>query len=57
LSFPVVITILLLLVNLSAHAVGLLQEASVAKNITMLAAVDLLLAALGLVLFPYLWRD
>jgi heme exporter protein B len=57
LSFPVIIPILLLLVNLSAHAVGLLQEASVAKNITMLAAVDLLLAALGLVLFPYLWRD
>lgn len=57
LSFPVVIPVLLLLVNLSAHAIGLLQGTMVGRDIMMLAAVDLLLVALGLVLFPYLWRD
>jgi heme exporter protein B len=57
LSFPVVIPILLLLVNLSAHSIGLLQGTMVGRDIMMLAAVDLILVALGLVLFPYLWRD
>ncbi len=57
LSFPVVIPVLLLLVNLSAHAIGLLQGTMIGRDIMMLAAVDLILIALGLVLFPYLWRD
>ena len=56
LSFPVVIPILLLLVNLSAHSIGLLQGTMINRDIMMLAAVDLILVALGLVLFPYLWR-
>lgn len=57
LSFPVVIPILLLLVNLSAHAIGLLQGTMISRDIMLLASVDLILVALGLVLFPYLWRD
>jgi heme exporter protein B len=57
LSFPVVIPILLLLVNLSAHAIGLLQGSMITGDIMLLAAVDLILVALGMVLFPYLWRD
>lgn len=57
LSFPVIIPVLLLLVNLTAHAVGLLGGTMVGRDITLLAAVDLLLVALGMVLFPYLWRD
>ncbi|MBI5916829.1 MAG: heme exporter protein CcmB [Bacteroidetes bacterium] len=57
LSFPVVIPILLLLVNLSAHAVGLLGGTEIWEKIMLLAAVDLILVALALVLFPFLWRD
>jgi heme exporter protein B len=57
LSFPVVIPILLLLVNLSAHALGFLQGTMINNDIMLLAAVDLILVALGMVLFPYLWRD
>ena len=57
LSFPVVIPILLLLVNLSAHSIGLLGGSGIAKDVMMLVAVDLVLLALGMVLFPFLWRD
>lgn len=57
LSFPVVIPILLLLVNLSAHSVGLLGGTEIGEKIMLLAAVDLILVALALVLFPFLWRD
>lgn len=57
LSFPVVIPVLLLLVNLSAHSIGLLGGTGIGDKIMMLAAVDLILVAMGLVLFPFLWRD
>jgi heme exporter protein B len=57
LSFPVVIPILLLLVNLSAHSIGLLSGTDIGDKIMLLGAVDLILVALGLVLFPFLWRD
>ncbi len=57
LSFPVVIPILLLLVNLSAHSIGLLGGTDIGDKIMLLAAVDLILVAMGLVLFPFLWRD
>ncbi len=57
LSFPVIIPILLVLVNLSAHALGFLKGTMINSDIMLLAAVDLILIALGLVLFPYLWRD
>lgn len=57
LSFPVVIPVLLLLVNLSAHAIGLLGGSMALQDLYMLIGLDLLLTALGLLLFPYLWRE
>lgn len=57
LSFPVVIPILLLLVNLSAHSIGLLGSTDIGDKTMLLGAVDLILVAMGLVLFPFLWRD
>ncbi len=57
LSFPVIIPVLLLLVHLSAHALGLLGGTMASRDITLLAGMDLLLVALGMVLFPFLWRD
>lgn len=57
LGFPVIIPVLLVLVNLSAHAIGLLQGSMINDDIVMLAGIDLLLLGLGLVLFPMLWRE
>ncbi len=57
LSFPVVIPVLLLLVSLSAQSIGLLGGDDIGDKISLLAAVDLILVAMGLVLFPFLWRD
>lgn len=57
LSFPLIIPILLTLVKLSANALRLLQDSTVGNDILILAAIDLLLVALALVLFPFLWRD
>jgi heme exporter protein B len=57
LSFPVVIPVLLLLVNLSAHSIGLLGGTEVGDKVMLLAAMDFILVAMGLVLFPFLWRD
>ena len=57
LAFPVVIPILLLLVKLSAGAIGLLGGTGSGGDIGLLVAIDLILVALGMVLFPFLWRD
>ncbi|MEK7253890.1 MAG: heme exporter protein CcmB [Bacteroidota bacterium] len=57
LSFPLIIPVLLVLVNLSAHAIGLLQGTTLMRDVMLLGAIDLLLVALAMVLFPYLWRD
>ena len=57
LSFPVVIPVILLLVNLSAHAIGLLEGTEIRNTILLLASLDLILVALGMVLYPFLWRD
>lgn len=57
LAFPVVIPVLLLLVKLSAGAIGLLGGTGGGNDIAMLVAIDLILVALGMVLFPFLWRD
>lgn len=57
LSFPLVIPILLTLIKLSANALRLMQDTGVDKDILILASIDLLLLAMALVLFPFLWRD
>lgn len=57
LSFPLIIPVLLVLVNLSAHAIGLLQGSMIGDDLIMLLGIDLLLLGLGLVLFPMLWRE
>ena len=57
LSFPLVIPILLTLIKLSANALRLMQDTGVDKDILILASIDMLLLAMALVLFPFLWRD
>lgn len=58
LGFPLVIPLLIFLTKLSAAAIageGFSDE--VTKNLLLLSAFNMVLPALALVLFPYIWRD
>ena len=57
LGFPLIIPILLELLKLSANALRLLQDTAITNDILILLAIDALLLGLGLLLFPFLWRD
>lgn len=58
LGFPLVIPLLIFLTKLSAAAIaGSAFDADVTKNLLLLSAFNLVLPALALVLFPYIWRD
>lgn len=57
LSFPLVIPILMTLIKLSVSATGMLEDTGLIKDIGILIAIDLVLAGLSLVLYPFLWRD
>lgn len=57
LSFPIVIPILTTLIKLSASALLLIQDTSYWKDIAILLAIDLILIALAIILYPLLWRD
>jgi hypothetical protein len=52
-----VIPTLLLLIRISARAIGLLEGGQLAGDFSLLIAIDLLMLGLGLVLFPAVWRD
>lgn len=57
LSFPVIIPILAILVQLTIGAVGMLKGTSGMDNIWLLIGIDLILLAAAIILFPFLWRD
>ncbi len=57
LSFPLVIPILMTLIKLSASALGLLTDTSTDSDVLILVGIDLVLLAVALVLYPFLWRD
>lgn len=59
LSFPVIIPILLSLIQFSGGAMGVfpVDEESVGKSVLTLLAIDGILIALAVVLFPFVWRD
>ena len=56
LSFPLVVPLLYLLVNAGGYAVGL-TSGQESQYLTLALAIDLLALAVGLVLFPFVWRD
>jgi heme exporter protein B len=56
LSFPLVIPLLYLLVNAGGYAVGL-TSGQESTYLMLAGAIDLLGLAVGLVLFPFVWRD
>lgn len=57
LGFPVVIPILLVVIRMTLKSLRLIQETSHISDITSLLAIDVILLALGYLLFPFLWRD
>ncbi|MBK7872681.1 MAG: heme exporter protein CcmB [Saprospiraceae bacterium] len=57
LSFPLVIPILLTLIKLSANALRLLNDTGIMKDVWALVGIDLMLLAVALVLYPFLWKD
>ena len=57
LSFPVIIPVILLLVRISKSAMDGVERSLVYGNIGILFAINVIVIATSLLLFPYLWRD
>lgn len=57
LSFPVIIPVILLLIKLSKNAMDGLERSLSYSNIGVLFAINAIVIATSLLLFPYLWRD
>lgn len=57
LSFPVIIPVLILLIKLTKNAIDGLDRSVSMDEIGLLVVVNVLVMAVSLLLFPYLWRD
>jgi len=57
LSFPVIIPVILILIRLSKHAMDGLDRSSSYGDIGALCAINAVVMATALLLFPFLWRD
>jgi heme exporter protein B len=57
LSFPIIIPALILLIKLAKNAVDGLDRSVSLDDIGMMLIVNVMVMAVSLLLFPYLWRD
>jgi len=57
LSFPVIIPVLIVLIKLTKNAIDGLDRSVSLDEIGLLLIINALVAAVTLLLFPYLWRD
>ncbi|RZL60413.1 MAG: ABC transporter permease [Pedobacter sp.] len=57
LSFPIIIPVLILLIKLAKNAIDGLDRAVSLDDIGMLIIVNVMVMAVSLLLFPFLWRD
>ncbi|OKS87089.1 heme exporter protein CcmB [Mucilaginibacter polytrichastri] len=57
LSFPVIIPVILLLIRTSKIAMDGLERSLSYGNIGILCAINVIVVAASLILFPYLWQD
>lgn len=57
LGFPIIVPVLLLLVNLSKTAFLPVFQPGLYKMIALLLSLDVLVVALSLLLFPFLWKS
>ncbi|MBC7449973.1 MAG: heme exporter protein CcmB [Cytophagales bacterium] len=57
LSFPVVIPLLMLLINVSKSAIDGLDRSLALEDLAVLLAVKVITIAVSYILFPYLWKN
>lgn len=57
LSFPIVIPVLIVLIKLSKNAIDGLDRGVSLDDIGLMVVINILITAVSLLLFPYLWRD
>ncbi|GAB3928144.1 heme exporter protein CcmB [Mucilaginibacter myungsuensis] len=57
LSFPVIIPVILTLIKLSKNAMDGIDAISTNQYIILLVAINFIVVATSLILFPFLWRD
>jgi heme exporter protein B len=57
LSIPIIIPMLLLLIKISKNAIDGLERSVSSDDLLILGAVNVMVAALSYILFPYLWRS
>ncbi|HEY0678450.1 MAG TPA: heme exporter protein CcmB [Chitinophagaceae bacterium] len=57
LSFPVIIPLLMLLIKFSKNAMDGLDRSVSFNEIGVLVAINIIVVAVSLLLFPYLWRE
>jgi len=57
LSFPVIIPVLIILIKLTKNAIDGLDRSVSLDEIGLLLIINVLVMAVSLLLFPYLWRD
>lgn len=57
LGFPVIIPILLSVIHITAKSLRLTMEVGIRQEVLILLAVDLILLAMSVILFPFLWKD
>jgi len=57
LSFPVIIPVLIVLIKLTKNAIDGLDRSVSLDEIGLLLIINVLVMAVSLLLFPYLWRD
>ncbi len=57
LCFPIIIPVILILVRFSKNAMDGIERSASLHDIIVLAAINIIVVATSLVLFPYLWRD
>jgi heme exporter protein B len=57
LSFPVIIPVILLLIRLSKNAMDGIERSFSYSNMGVLLAINVIVIATALLLFPFLWRD
>ncbi len=58
LGFPIIVPQLLLLIRISKSAFGeIFREGALIQMVLLLSGFDILIIALSLILFPFLWKD
>lgn len=57
LSFPIIIPVLIVLIKLAKNAIDGLDRSVSLDDIGMLILINVMVMAVSLILFPYLWRD